>query len=35
MLATTITQKEVDRLSEGLLNGLKLIKPKLEKSILV
>jgi glutamate-1-semialdehyde 2,1-aminomutase len=31
MFATTLTQKEVDRLSEALLNGFKLIKPKLEK----
>ena len=31
MFATTITQKEVDRLSESLLNGFRLIKPKLEK----
>jgi glutamate-1-semialdehyde 2,1-aminomutase len=30
MFATTLTQKEVDRLSEGLLNGFRLIKPKLE-----
>ena len=30
MFATTLTQKEVDRLSEALLNGFKLIKPKLE-----
>jgi len=30
MLATTMTQKEVDRLSEGILNGLKLLKPKFE-----
>ena len=30
MFATTITQKEVDKLSEALLNGFKLIKPKLE-----
>lgn len=35
MLATTITQKEIDRLSEGLLNGLKLIRPKIKQSILV
>jgi glutamate-1-semialdehyde 2,1-aminomutase len=31
MFATSIRQKEVDRLSEALLNGFKLIKPKLEK----
>ena len=31
MFATTIRQKEVDRLSQALLNGFKLIKPKLEK----
>lgn len=30
MFATTIRQKEVDRLSQALLNGFKLIKPKLE-----
>jgi glutamate-1-semialdehyde 2,1-aminomutase len=29
MFATTLTLKEVDRLSEALLNGFKLIKPKL------
>jgi len=33
MLATTLTQKEVDRLSEALLNGFKLIKPKLDQLI--
>jgi glutamate-1-semialdehyde 2,1-aminomutase len=31
MFATTITQKDVDRLSEALLRGFKLLKPKLEK----
>jgi glutamate-1-semialdehyde 2,1-aminomutase len=31
MLSTAISQKEVDRLSEGLLNGFRLIKPRLEK----
>jgi len=31
MFATTLTQKEVDRLSEALLNGFKLIRPKLEQ----
>lgn len=31
MFATTLTQKEVDRLSEAILNGLRLIKPKLEQ----
>lgn len=31
MFATTHTQKEVDRLSEALLNGFKLIKPKLDQ----
>jgi len=31
MFATTLTQKEVDRLSDALLNGFKLIKPKLDK----
>ena len=29
MFATTLTQKEVDRLSEALLRGFNLIKPKL------
>jgi len=31
MFATTIKQKEVDRLSEALLNGFRLIKPKLDQ----
>ncbi|MBC8265662.1 MAG: aminotransferase class III-fold pyridoxal phosphate-dependent enzyme [Flavobacteriales bacterium] len=31
MFATTITQQNVDRLSEALLNGFKIIKPKLEQ----
>ncbi|MBT8287415.1 MAG: aspartate aminotransferase family protein [Bacteroidia bacterium] len=31
MFATTLTQKEVDRLSEGMLNGFTLIKPKLDQ----
>ena len=31
MLATTLTQNNVDQLSEALLNGLKLIKPKIEQ----
>jgi len=31
MFSTAITQREVDRLSEALLNGFKLIKPDLEK----
>ena len=31
MFATTLTQKEVDRLSDGLLNGFRLIKPKLDQ----
>jgi glutamate-1-semialdehyde 2,1-aminomutase len=30
MFSTTLTQKEVDRLSEALLRGFRLIKPKLE-----
>ena len=30
MFATTLTQKEVDRLSEGLLNGFRKFKPKLD-----
>ena len=33
MFATTHTQKEVDRLSEALLNGFKLIKPKLDQLV--
>ncbi len=31
MFATTLAQNEVDRLSEGLLNGFRLIKPKLDQ----
>ena len=31
MFATTLTQKEVDRLSEGLLNGFKHLKPKFDQ----
>ncbi len=31
MFSTAITQIEVDRLSEGMLNAFKLIKPKLER----
>lgn len=31
MFSTAITQIEVDRLAEGLLNGFKIIKPELEK----
>jgi glutamate-1-semialdehyde 2,1-aminomutase len=31
MFATTLTQKEVDRLSEGLLNGFRKIKPGLDQ----
>jgi len=31
MFSTALTQTEVDRLSEGMLNGFKLIKPKLDK----
>jgi glutamate-1-semialdehyde 2,1-aminomutase len=30
MFSTAITQKEVDKLSEALLNGFRIIKPKLE-----
>ncbi|MBT8259127.1 MAG: aspartate aminotransferase family protein [Bacteroidia bacterium] len=33
MFATSLTQKEVDRLSEGLLNGFKLLKPKLHRLV--
>ena len=31
MFATTLTQKEVDRLSEGLLNGFRHFKPKFDQ----
>jgi glutamate-1-semialdehyde 2,1-aminomutase len=31
MFSTVITQKEVDALSEAMLNGFRFIKPKLEK----
>lgn len=31
MFATTLTQSDVDRLSEGLLNGFKHVKPKIEQ----
>ncbi|NND15264.1 MAG: aminotransferase class III-fold pyridoxal phosphate-dependent enzyme [Eudoraea sp.] len=31
MFATTLTQNDVDRLSHGLLNGFRLIKPKLDQ----
>jgi len=31
MFATTLTQKEVDRLSEALLRGFRLLKPKIDK----
>ena len=31
MFSTTLTQKNVDRLSEALLRGLKLVKPKIEQ----
>jgi glutamate-1-semialdehyde 2,1-aminomutase len=31
MFATTLTQKDVDRLSEALLRGLQLVKPKIEQ----
>jgi glutamate-1-semialdehyde 2,1-aminomutase len=30
MFATTLTQKNIDRLSEALLRGLKVLKPKIE-----
>lgn len=33
MFATTLTQLEVDRLSEGLYRGFKLLKPKIEELI--
>jgi len=35
MFATTLKQKEVDRLSEAMLNGFRLIKPKLEKVLVL
>ena len=35
MFATTLTQKDVDRLSEALLNGFRLLKPKLDKISLI
>ena len=35
MFATTLTQKEVDRLSEALLRGFKLIKPEFEASFIL
>lgn len=31
MLATSLTQKDIDKLSEGILNGLHIIKPHFEK----
>ena len=31
MFATTLTQKDVDRLSEALLRGLKIMKPKIDQ----
>lgn len=31
MFATTLTQKDIDRLSEAILKGLKFVKPKIEK----
>ena len=31
MFATTITQEDVDRLSDGLLRAFQLFKPKIEK----
>ena len=31
MFATTLTQDNVDQLSEALLRGLKLVKPKIEQ----
>ena len=33
MFATTLQQKDVDRLSEALLNGFRIIKPRLEKIV--
>ena len=33
MLSTSLTQKEIDRLSQALLNGFKIIKPKINKLI--
>ena len=31
MLATTLTQNDVDRLSDALFHGLKLVKPKIDQ----
>ncbi len=31
MFSTTLTQKDIDRLSEALLRGLKLVKPKIDQ----
>ena len=33
MLSTSLTQREIDRLSQALLNGFKIIKPKINKLI--
>ena len=33
MFSTALTQKEVDRLSEGFLRGFRFIKPELEKAL--
>ena len=33
MLSTSLTQKEIDRLSQALLNGFRIIKPKINKLI--
>jgi glutamate-1-semialdehyde 2,1-aminomutase len=31
MLSTVMTQKEIDKLTEGLLNAFKALKPKIEE----
>jgi hypothetical protein len=31
MFSTVLTQKEVDRLSDAMLNGFRFIKPRLEE----
>ena len=34
MFSTVMTEKEVDRLSEGMLNAFKFIKPQLETNLI-
>ncbi len=33
MFSTTLTQKDIDRLSEALLHGIKIMKPKIDKLV--